>query len=138
MSEAVVENTSWIAVTLSATCCWTWASSWQVAQNEKPSAAMLIGRYEIWHTWKDNPNGQDSECVLRVVPDTLVQPPQLALACDPLRNGPAPSMSDLIVRKHVIEQIAEYELFGLELVVVVRFRRHRSARSQSDMAATDR
>jgi glycosyltransferase involved in cell wall biosynthesis len=75
----------------------------------QPSAGMLIGRYEIWHSWKDNPNRQDSECALRVVPDTLVQPPQLALACDPLGNGPAPSMSDLIARKHVIEQIGGFE-----------------------------
>jgi glycosyltransferase involved in cell wall biosynthesis len=75
----------------------------------QPSAGMLVGRYEIWHSWKNNSSGQDSQCGLRVIPDTLVQPPELALICYPLGVGPAPSMSDLIVRRHVVEQVGGFE-----------------------------
>lgn len=75
----------------------------------QPGAGMLIGRYDVWHSWRDNPTGLDARVGLAVVPNTLFQPPQLALACYPLGIGPAPSMSDLIARRHVVEHVGGFE-----------------------------
>jgi glycosyltransferase involved in cell wall biosynthesis len=75
----------------------------------QPSAGMLIGKYDVWHSWKDNPTSSDSQVGLAVAPDTLFQPPQLALSCYPLGIGPAPSMSDLMARRHVVEQVDGFE-----------------------------
>jgi glycosyltransferase involved in cell wall biosynthesis len=75
----------------------------------QPSAGMLVGRYEVWFSWKNNPNGFNSVSALAIVPDTLVLPPHLALTCYPLGKRTAPSMSDLIARKHIIYQVGGFE-----------------------------
>ncbi|MBC8166285.1 MAG: glycosyltransferase family 2 protein [Bryobacteraceae bacterium] len=74
-----------------------------------PRADMLFGKYDVWYSWRKDAVQPDMCPDLPVLADTLTDPPELALLCYPLGTKPAPSMSDLIIRKELLEQIGGFE-----------------------------
>ncbi len=84
----------------------------QVAIMEsQPHAAMLLGATQRWRSWTLNPQDQECDSVpdLLVEPDKLYQPPSLLLQFYPLGTGPAPCISDFMLRKEKVVQVGGFE-----------------------------
>ncbi len=76
-----------------------------------PNAGMIYGTSQYWHSWTGNPEdlGRDFISKLPLEPDTLVEPPKLALVSYPLGKGFAPCPSDLLVRREVFDRVGVFE-----------------------------
>jgi glycosyltransferase involved in cell wall biosynthesis len=73
-------------------------------------AGMLYGSFLYWSSWSSElAQSRDYQPGISVPPDTLVYPPDLMLLNYPLGEGPAPSMSDLVVRKAVVDEVGGFE-----------------------------
>ena len=73
-------------------------------------AGLLYGSPLYWYSWSTElSQSKDFQPGLSVPSDTLVYPPNLMLRSYPLGKGPAPSMSDLIVRRAVVDQVGGFE-----------------------------
>lgn len=73
-------------------------------------AGMLYGSFLYWSSWSSElAQPRDYQPGISVPPNTLVYPPELMLLNYPLGEGPAPSMSDLVVRKAVVDQVGGFE-----------------------------
>ena len=85
----------------------------QVALIEKhPEAGMVCGSTEYWYSWTARPRDTRRDFIVRVgvVPDTLVQPPQLALRLQPLAKGMGPhASSSVLSRTEVVVKLGGYE-----------------------------
>jgi len=73
-------------------------------------AGLLYGSYLYWSSWSSGlTQASDFQPGISVPANTVVYPPDLMLLNYPLGNGPAPSMSDLVVRRSVIDQVGGFE-----------------------------
>ena len=73
-------------------------------------AGLLYGSYMYWSSWSSElTKATDFHPGISVPPNTLVHPPDLMLLNYPLGEGPAPSMSDLVVRRAVVDQVGGFE-----------------------------
>jgi glycosyltransferase involved in cell wall biosynthesis len=74
-----------------------------------PEAAMVCGASEYWRSWTGAEGDEDVVIPIGAPPDTLVQPPGLALMLYPLGEGAAPCPSDLLLRRDVVETLGGFE-----------------------------
>jgi glycosyltransferase involved in cell wall biosynthesis len=73
-------------------------------------AGLLYGSYLYWSSWSGElSEASDFQPGISVPPNTVVYPPDLLLLNYPLGKGPAPSMSDLVVRRVVVDQVDGFE-----------------------------
>jgi glycosyltransferase involved in cell wall biosynthesis len=73
-------------------------------------AGLLYGSYLYWSSWSSElTQTSDFQPGISVPPNTLVYPPNLMLLNYPLGKGPAPLMSDLAVRKTVVDRVGGFE-----------------------------
>ncbi len=74
-------------------------------------AAMVYGFTQYWHSWTQNPEDIQRDYVpeLGVPSNTLINPPTLLALLYPLGKATAPSLSNLIVRRELIERIGGFE-----------------------------
>ncbi len=79
--------------------------------NRHPAAGMLYGACEYWHSWtgKTEDLDRDHTPELGVPINTMFQPPSLLTILYPLGKGRAPSLSDLLLRRKVIERVGGFE-----------------------------
>ena len=77
---------------------------------QHPEAGMVYGRTQSWYSWTDNPEDQDRDhfTQLGVPPNTLVQPPKLALN---LLEGydQTPTTCNAILRRDVFDIIGGFD-----------------------------
>jgi glycosyltransferase involved in cell wall biosynthesis len=77
---------------------------------EHPRAAMVYGRTEIWWSWTNKPSesGRDHMLELGVTPDTLVEPPTLALRL--LENKvQSPTTCNAIIRTGTVSRLGGFQ-----------------------------
>jgi glycosyltransferase involved in cell wall biosynthesis len=76
-----------------------------------PEATMLYGNTRYWYSWTGNPEDSQRDFVPELVfgSGTLVKPPTLLTHCYPLGTGTAPSLSNLVVRRGVVERVGGFE-----------------------------
>jgi glycosyltransferase involved in cell wall biosynthesis len=75
-----------------------------------PEAGLLFGATIRWHGWTGRPEDAARDLVVSLgTEDELVRPPELLTRLAPLGEGPAPSMSNLMVRREVLHQIGGFE-----------------------------
>jgi glycosyltransferase involved in cell wall biosynthesis len=73
-------------------------------------AGLLYGSFLYWFSWSsESSRSRDYRPGVSVPANTLVYPPDLMLLNYPLGKGPAPSPSDLVVRRCVIDQVGGFE-----------------------------
>ena len=73
-------------------------------------AGLLYGSYLYWSSWSSElMQASDFQPGISVSPNTLVHPPDLILLNYPLGKGPAPLLSDLVVRRAVVDQVGGFE-----------------------------
>jgi glycosyltransferase involved in cell wall biosynthesis len=79
--------------------------------NSEPTAGMVYGATEYWHSWTGNPkdHGRDYVPKLGVPINTLVRPPKLLTVLFPLGHATAPCPSDLLLRREVVERVGGFE-----------------------------
>lgn len=75
-----------------------------------PEVGMLYGRTEIWRSWADSEGDQQSDSFfdLGVVPNTLVQPPELLYLLLE-RLAQSPTTCNAIIRKTVIDEVGDFD-----------------------------
>lgn len=76
-----------------------------------PEATVLYGNTRYWHSWTENPEDGQRDLVpeLVVQSDTLFKPPTLLVLSYPLGRGTAPSLSNLMLRREVVERTGGFE-----------------------------
>ncbi len=75
-----------------------------------PSAAMVYGRTQVWHSWTGRPKdkSRDHFYTLGVRPDQLVQPPRLLIQL--LENrAQTPTTCNVMVRRSTFDKIGQFE-----------------------------
>jgi glycosyltransferase involved in cell wall biosynthesis len=76
-----------------------------------PEATVLYGNTRYWNSWTGNPKDEQRDRVpeLVVQSDTLIKPPTHLVLSYPLGKGAAPSLSNLMLRREVIERTGGFE-----------------------------
>jgi glycosyltransferase involved in cell wall biosynthesis len=76
-----------------------------------PEATILYGNTQYWYSWTGNATDSQRDSVpeLVVQTDTLVKPPMLLTGNYPLGEGTAPSFSNLVLRREVIDRVGGFE-----------------------------
>jgi glycosyltransferase involved in cell wall biosynthesis len=76
-----------------------------------PEAAILYGDTQYWYSWTGKPEDlqRDFVPILSIQPNTLVTPPTLLTLHYPLGNATAPSMSNLLMRRAMVERTGGFE-----------------------------
>lgn len=77
--------------------------------DQNPDVGMVCGSSEYWRSWTGHPDDCDEILRVGAPSDTVVEPPRLLVLLYPLGNGTAPSLSGLIVRETVVEQVGGFE-----------------------------
>lgn len=75
-----------------------------------PEAGMVYGSTQLWYSWTNRPEdaARDSQRLLGVKPDTLIQPPNLV----PLflqKKALAPSTCGVLIRRRVFDEVGSFE-----------------------------
>ncbi len=80
----------------------------------RPDIGIVYGPVLFWHSWeKDNNNEDDFISDLPVEPESVVEPPSLIAAYHPLSESHPPCLSNILVRKNILEKIGGFEeIFG--------------------------
>jgi glycosyltransferase involved in cell wall biosynthesis len=73
-----------------------------------PSAAMVYGRVQLWHSWQQPPTCRDSFMSLGVASDRILLPPQLLVVLL-LAKAQTPVPSNTMIRRDVLDQIGDFE-----------------------------
>jgi glycosyltransferase involved in cell wall biosynthesis len=76
-----------------------------------PGAGMLYGNTEYWYSWTGEPEDAHRDFVpgLGIKADTLYEPPTLLSFSHPLGGSPAPSLSNFLFRRGIVERAGGFE-----------------------------
>ena len=77
----------------------------------EPEAAMVYGLSQWWYSWTGKPEDSQSDFVHRlgVLPNTLVNPPEMLFSFLFKQEAAIPCPSNILVRRKVIEEIGGFE-----------------------------
>ncbi|MCI0693011.1 glycosyltransferase family 2 protein [candidate division KSB1 bacterium] len=76
-----------------------------------PEADMVCGATQYWNSWTGISEDVQSDVTLTVgAPlDTLIQPPTLLTLLYPLGQGTAPSLSNLLLQRKIVESVGRFQ-----------------------------
>jgi glycosyltransferase involved in cell wall biosynthesis len=76
-----------------------------------PEATVLYGNTQRWYSWTGKPEDSQRDFLQKLVvrSNTLVEPPALLTLSYPLGKGTAPSLSNLMLRRGVVERAGGFE-----------------------------
>jgi glycosyltransferase involved in cell wall biosynthesis len=74
-------------------------------------AAVLYGNTQWWHSWTGDAKDIQRDLVPKLVvrSNTLVKPPTLLTLSFPLGKGASPSLSNLMLRREVVDRVGGFE-----------------------------
>jgi len=79
--------------------------------NSYPEAGMVYGNTQYWYSWTGRSEDVHRDFIpkLGIQTDTLFKPPTLLTLLHPLGKGVPPSVSNIMVRREVVERIGGFE-----------------------------